>query len=205
MNNASRSDVAQQSQVLPTEVVGKEVGWTEVVRGGDRVRIRPLHSRDAAMERRFIEGLSPTSRRFRFLETMLSPSDGLLRQLTALNPATDVAYVALVDDGPQDREIGVARFSARADGSDCEFAVAVSDAWQQKGLGTHLMFHLIQAARRLGIRKMHSNDAADNDLMRTFATHLHFDHLRDPDDASQVRYSMDLRSDHVVSVHGGGT
>ncbi|MDM0112304.1 GNAT family N-acetyltransferase [Variovorax sp. J22R133] len=171
--------------------------WTEMLRGGDRVLIRPINTNDVEMARKFIEALSPQSRRFRFLETLNSPSEELLEKLTAINPLTDMAYVAVVGEGTQQREVGVARFSAQADGHDCEFAVVVSDAWQEKGLGTLLMQHLIEAARRLGIEKMHSSDLEDNNLMRKFAQHLHLDHKRDPDDITQVLYTVDLRSHPV--------
>lgn len=142
------------------------------------------------MERRFIEELSPASRRFRFLDTMKQPSDALLKQLTQIDPETEIAYVAVIDDGTDDHEVGIARFSAKADGTDCEFAIVVSDSWQNKGLGTHLMYHLIEAARALGIGAMHSSDSQANELMRRFASHLHLDHKTDPDDATQVLYSV---------------
>lgn len=166
--------------------------WTEKLRDGTCVRIRPIHVRDVDMERRFIEALSPESRRFRFLESMQSPSDALLKQLTAINHATDAAYVAVIGAGAEEREIGVARFSATADAKDCEFAVTVSDEWQRQGLGTLLMQHLLEVAQARGIRSLHSSDAADNDAMRKFAEHLHIRHERDPDDAAQVLYSVDL-------------
>ncbi len=172
-------------------VPGPADGWTEVLRGGDRVRIRPVHAGDAAMERRFIEELSPSSRRFRFLGTMASPSGKLLEQLTRMDPKTEVAYVAVIDDKAQDREIGVARFSVGEDGKDCEFAIAVADKWQNKGLGTHLMFHLIEAAREFGIASMHSSDTPANELMRRFADRLHFEHKGDPDDPTQILYTID--------------
>lgn len=173
---------------------GVNGGWHEMLRGADRVLIRPIHAGDVEMERKFIEGLSPESRRFRFLETMNSPSDELLQKLTTINPLTDVAYVAVVGVGAGETEVGVARFSAQEDGEDCEFAVVVSDAWQNKGLGTLLMKYLIVAAQKLGIEKMHSNDLEDNNLMRKFTAHLHIAHKRDPDDTTQVLYSIDLRS-----------
>lgn len=164
----------------------------EMLRGGDRVVVRPLHADDIELERRFIENLSPASRRFRFLETMVSPSDALLKQLTVINHATDAAFVALIGEGAHLREIGVARLSATPDGHDCEFAVVVSDAWQNKGLGTLLMRRLIEVARARGIQTLHSSDAADNDLMRKFAEHLQLDHRTDRDDAALITYSIDL-------------
>jgi GNAT superfamily N-acetyltransferase len=167
-------------------------GWTEKLHDGTRILIRPIHVRDVDMERRFIEALSPDSRRFRFLESMDSPSDALLKQMTDIDHATDAAYVAVLIDGADEREIGVARFSAAADAKDCEFAVTVSDEWQRKGLGTLLMRHLLEVAQSRGIRSLHSSDAAENGAMRKFAEHLHFRHERDPADATQVLYSVDL-------------
>ena len=168
--------------------------WTDTLRDGTRVLIRPIHVRDVEMERRFIEALSPVSRRFRFLESMHSPSDALLKQLIDIDHETDAAYVAVIVDGTKELEIGVARFSATADAKDCEFAITVGDEWQRRGLGSLLMNYLVEAAHARGIRRLHSSDATDNDAMRKFAAHLHLRHERDPDDAGQVLYSVDLAS-----------
>lgn len=176
---------------MPTNASRAE-GCEQVIRGGDRVIVRPLHAQDIEMERRFIEALSPVSRRFRFLESMKSPSDELLKKLTVLDPATDVAYIAVTEAGSQENPVGVGRFSAAVGHKDCEFAVTVADAWQNKGLGTLLMQHLIEAARKRGIKAMHSSDARDNELMRRFSAHLGLAHRQDPDDATQVLYSLAL-------------
>jgi cyd operon protein YbgT len=167
---------------------------TQALRDGTIVRIRRIQASDAPLEREFIEGLSAQSRRFRFLDTLKSPGDALLHKLTSIDPASDDAFIAVVDLAGEEREVGVARFSAKSDGTDCEFAVTVSDAWQGKGLGRLLMQRLIESARSRGIRAMHSSDASDNDLMRRFAQHLGLRHERDPDDAMQVLYTLDLEA-----------
>ncbi len=177
--------------VTPAAAGSKSVAQC-VLRDGTHIVVRPIHADDLELERRFIQALSPSSRRFRFLETMNAPSDALLKQMTVINPSTDAAYVAVIGEGEQQREIGVARFSARPDGHDCEFAVTVSDDWQNKGLGSLLMKRLMDVARARGIEAMHSSDAADNTRMRQFAEHLGLKHRRDPDDAALVLYSMDL-------------
>ena len=41
--------------------------WVEKLRDGTTVLIRPITDEDVTLERRFIEGLSPQSSRFRFL------------------------------------------------------------------------------------------------------------------------------------------
>ena len=169
-----------------------------MLRDGTRVHIRPIHPEDIELERQFIESMSPQSRRFRFMATMNSPSDALLEQLTNIKPGTDAAFVALLDTGDDTQEIGVSRFSAKADGSDCEFAVTVTDEWQHKGLGTLLMQCLVDLAKARGIKQMHSSDAADNTLMRMFAKHLHFESRRDSDDATQIIYTVYLDKDQTI-------
>ncbi len=168
--------------------------WTDTLRDGTPVMIRPIADTDIEIERRFIERLSPSSRRFRFLGEMKTPSEQLLRQFTHLDHATEAAFVALLGDGSNNEEIGVSRYSARTDGLGCECAVAVSDEWQHRGLGTILMQHLIDVARQRGIATMYSMDAADNVAMRDLAEHLGFQRSSDPNDATQVIHSLDLNA-----------
>ena len=105
-----------------------------------------------------------------------------------------VAYIALVDNGPEQQEIGVCRYSANPDGLSCECAVAVSDEWQGKGLATILMQRLIQTARTHGIKCMYSRDAHDNQDMRKLAQHLGFRRNVDPNDPTLVIHALDLTS-----------
>jgi RimJ/RimL family protein N-acetyltransferase len=166
---------------------------TEVLHDGSTVTIRPLLKQDIELERRFIEGLSPQSRRYRFLCSLVTPTDALLRQLTELDPQREAALVALVEDHGATREVGVARFSG-VPGGKAEIAVTVSDEWQNKGLGTALMRRLIDLARQRGIREFYSIDAWSNDHMRRLAEHLGFEHKADPEDATQVVYTLQLAS-----------
>ncbi len=179
---------------------GPPDGWDEMLHDGTQIHIRSIRRRDVALEKRFIETLSPDSRRFRFLESMRSPSDALLKQLTDIDHTRDAAFIAVVVIDGVEREVGVARFNTSDTAETCEFAVTVSDEWQRKGLGTSLMRHLLESARARGIRTLYSSDAADNVAMRKFAEHLHFRHERDPDDAAQVKYSVDLQSQPSVEA-----
>ncbi len=197
--------IAEQfaSAPFPALSTGEDLGakpinehhWNAVLKDGQEVMIREIRKQDAELERHFIERLSPESRRFRFFGTLVSPSDNLLRQLVTLDPARDVALIALIGHGADQSEIGVARLSTEGDDS-CEFAVTVSDEWHKKGLGTLLMQHLIYLAMDRGIKSMHSTDAEDNEPMREFAAHLGFKRTPDPDDATLVVHSLDLSVSH---------
>jgi GNAT superfamily N-acetyltransferase len=167
--------------------------WKETLRDGTTVLIRPIRPTDAAIGRRFVQQLSPTSRRYRFLGEV-TPSVQLLERLVNPDPEHEAAFIALIADGAEKREIGVARYSARADGLVCECAVVVSDEWQHRGLATVLMFHLIEVARERGIECMYSVDAAGNTGMQELAAHLGFRRKADPTDATQVLHTLDLKA-----------
>jgi len=168
--------------------------WKEKLRDGTTVLIRPISGTDIDIERKFIERLSPQSRRYRFLGEIATPSPALLDRLTHPDPAHDAAFVALIADGAEKREIGVARFCADSDERNCECAVSVADDWQGKGLATLLMQHLIEIARQRGFEHMYSIDARDNENMRSLAEFLGFERKPDPQDSTQVLHSLKLRA-----------
>ncbi len=164
---------------------------TETLRDGSCITLRPISKADIGLERQFIEGLSAQARRFRFLCSIRTPSDALLKQLTDIDNTRDAALIALADEAGLQKEVGVARFSAAPDGR-AEVAVAVSDDWRNKGLGTMLMKRLIQIARDRGIKALYSIDAPENEAMRELAAYLGFERRTDPDNATQVIHTLVL-------------
>ncbi|MEO8742406.1 MAG: GNAT family N-acetyltransferase [Lysobacteraceae bacterium] len=181
----------------PISPILDDAQWNETLRDGTTVLIRAIRDDDTELERRFIERLSPQSRHYRFLGSIKNPDSKLLRQLTHVNHVSDIAFVALIQDGGTEREIGVSRYDASSDGESCECAVAVSDDWHNRGLATLLMNHLIDVARQHGISHMYSLDAPDNQPMRELAEHLGFVRTQDPNDARQVLHTLDLNAPTV--------
>lgn len=183
---------ASDHSLVTTPISAETPRWTHRLRDGTGVLIRALRKEDAALERTFIERLSPASRRFRFLGQIASPSDELIRSLTDIDYVHDVAFVALLHADNEKKEIGVARYGTSADGTRCECAVTVADEWQGRGLGTVLLEHLIDVARERGIREMYSIDAADNHAMRDLADAFGFTRTTDPDDPTLVTHRLRL-------------
>jgi len=178
--------------LVEAEPTADDPHWTDTLRDGTHVLIRPIHREDAALEKAFIQRLSPGSRRYRFLGTIGEPSSDLIRQLTDIDYRHDAAFIALVHRDGEKREVGVSRFSLSADGRSCECAVTVADEWQHKGLGAVLMRHLIDVARLRGVHSMVSYDAADNAAMRDLADYLGFRRDIDPNDPKQVVHSLTI-------------
>ena len=129
---------------------------------GSEVMLRPLEPEDADLVLDLFEGLGERSREQRFLtpKHRLTATD--LRQLTAVDHVDHEAVLAL--SAEDHRPLGVARFvRSPADPEMADVAVAVVDAWQERGLGTVLASSLVARARELGVRRFSLIMARDNE------------------------------------------
>lgn len=166
--------------------------WIDHLRDGTPVLIRPLRTEDREREEDFIRRLSPAARRYRFLGTFRQPSPALVDQLMKVDFPRQAAFVALLHDNGELREIGVSRYAATDEEQQCECAVTVADEWQNKGLGVLLMRHLIDVARSNGFKRMVSLDDACNENMRQLADFLGFRRESLPDDPARVVHTLEL-------------
>jgi len=141
-------------------------------RDGVPFRIRPIRAADEKLDRDFIIRLSPESRYRRMMNAMLEPSAAVLYRFVHVDYDRDMAFAALVGNPPDEQIIGIARYAHEPTGPDCEFAVAVADAWQKRGVGTILMQNLLEYAHARGIREVHGEILADNQRMIEFARWL---------------------------------
>jgi GNAT superfamily N-acetyltransferase len=132
------------------------------LRDGSRVEIRPLTPSDTRGLAAGFERLSELSRYRRFLSPTAHLSDKQLRYLTDIDHHDHEALVA-IDPASHDG-LGVARYvRSRVDREEAEFAVAVADDWQRRGLGTALLRHLAARARAEGIVRFTGLVSADNE------------------------------------------
>jgi acetyltransferase len=149
-------------------------GWerTASTRDGVALQIRPIRADDEKRDRDFIIRLSPESRYRRMMNAMMEPSSELLYRFVHVDYDRDMAFAALVGLPPEDQIIGVARYAREPTGPGCEFAVAVADSWQKRGVATTLMRILLEYAHAHGIREMQGEILADNHRMIALARSL---------------------------------
>lgn len=114
------------------------------------VELRTLRAGDSRAVLEVFAGLGPRSRELRFLTAKPRLTSADLRQLTDVDHPDHVAVLA-VSAG---RAIGVARFVRdREDPHSADVAVAVVDAWQDRGVGTMLADELVRRALEAGVRR----------------------------------------------------
>ncbi len=124
-------------------------------RGGVRLHIRPLRADDAARERAFIDGLSPSTLVQRVLGTLTEVSDEQVAELVRPDWPRRLALAAFGCDAVTgDGIVGVARFDVSERPGAAEFAIVVADRWQRHGVGHALFDRLVRGARVAGYREL---------------------------------------------------
>jgi acetyltransferase len=155
------------------------------LKDGTRLALRPMRPEDALREQRFVTGLSERSRFLRFQHYSHDLSPELLERFTQLDYDRELALVVL---GPDGEFLAVGRYAPTADGETAEFALAVADAWQGRGIGGALLSRLRDAAREAGYKALVGYVLADNSEMLNLAAHMGFvQQSRDGDTAVVIR------------------
>jgi GNAT superfamily N-acetyltransferase len=100
----------------------------------------------------------------------------LLKLLTDVDQRLHRAWVVEADE-PGRPVIADARYvRGPAQPATAEFALAVADDWQGRGLGRRLVAHLAREARRQGVQRLYGEVLAENRrmlaLMREFGARL---------------------------------
>jgi acetyltransferase len=153
----------------PVELVQN---WT--LRDGTGVVIRPIRPEDRQIEQDFVHNLSDESRYFRFFNAVRDLTETALTHFTQVNFDREMALIAVIRENGRETEIGVARYAINPDGTSCEFAIVVADAWQRKGIGSKLMHSLMDAAGSRGLRTMEGWVLAGNTRMLALMDALGF-------------------------------
>lgn len=153
---------------------------------GTDIKIRPIRPEDAAIEQSFVRELSAQSKYFRFMQGLNELTQQMLVRFTQLDYSYELALIAVLESHDRETELGVARYVMNPDGESCEFALVVADKWQNKGIGTHLINALMDAARARGIMRMDGEILASNTNMLKLTSNLGFS-LKTSDDDPAIK------------------
>jgi len=157
---------------------------------GHQVRLRLIDSRDTAQWTDFVNGCSDKSLWFRFL-TPFSATPERAQRFCCMNPEDEIAVVAEMKVGNQHKFLGIARLikNKRLE-TEVEYAVIISDFWQNKSLGTRLSVECIELAKKEGYKLIRAETIQENFAMIRICRRCNF--AFDGKDENMVSMSLSL-------------
>jgi len=158
---------------------------------GTDIVVRPIRPEDAKIEASFVQNLSPQSKYFRFMHGLNRLTPAMLARFTQIDYDREMALVAL-NPPDEDSMLGVVRYISNPDGTSCEFALTVADAWQSRGVGRQLMEQIIIIAHDRGLETMMGEVLTANSKMLRLCKKLGFHSVRSADDPEITIVSLPL-------------
>ena len=145
----------------------------EILRDGGSIHLRAIRPDDKQRLHDHFTRLSNRSVYFRFFGAKKRLTDAELARFTELDFVRNMALVATLREGDEERIIGVGRYAALdADGASqrAEVAFAIADEHQGRGIGMLLLEHLAPIAHANGITEFEADVLGENNrMMEVFA------------------------------------
>ena len=151
---------------------------------GAHFTLRPIQPEDEEMLIAFHSTLSQKSVHFRYFGSISLEAridHGRLARICFSDYEREIAIVAEHGLGAARRVVAVGRLNRLHRRNQAEFAVVVSDAWQGRGLGTHLLEKLIQIGREEKLEAITGSILRENIAMLRICHHLGFQIYEEPD------------------------
>lgn len=172
------------------------MGWQTyavdgLLRDGHSIRIRAIRPGDKDRLMGLFRRQGPETIHYRFFGAKATLTDAELGYFTELDFDRHVALAAVRGTGDDEEFLGVARY-VRGEGAragTAEFAVAVADADQGRGVGTLLLGHLARIAERSGVTAFEADVLGDNRRMFEMLRAADF-RLREASPGSVVRVAF---------------
>jgi len=141
---------------------------------GQQLFIRPIRPSDADLLIDHFYSLSQRSIYLRFFSPLKQLSRENIIKFTQIDYDREIALVALMGSKPNKKMVGVCRIILFPDGEQAEFAMAISDACQGKGIGASLLKKCLNAAWHKGIKKVMGLVLPENTQMLKLGKKLGF-------------------------------
>ncbi len=157
---------------------------TAKLEDGTSVTIRPIRPEDEPAMVDFHQGLSERSVRLRYFSPLKLGQRTTHERLTRVcfnDYDRELALVAELKNAKTGKKeiLGVGRLSKSRTQNDAEFAVLISDLWQNKGLGSELLSRIVQVARDEKLLKVSADVLPENVEMQRVCEKLGFKLVRD--------------------------
>jgi acetyltransferase len=164
---------------------------------GEQFVLRPVLPQDKLLLEEFYASLSPLSRRLRFHCAVNTLSQDRLSAMSEIDYDKHLALVVTYVHDGQEIIVADARYVIDASQRGGEFAIAVSDVWQRRGIASHAIAGLCKAARLQGLDWLWGDVLDDNKAMLGLMQKAGFYQSAHGEDRGFVRVEASLASAHA--------
>jgi GNAT superfamily N-acetyltransferase/acyl CoA:acetate/3-ketoacid CoA transferase beta subunit len=148
------------------EVGPQEIKTTFLCDDGTLINFRPIHPTDEPRIRDLFYGVSAETLYKRFMSRMKWVSREEVQGLVYIDHRTEVALVGTLSEAFGEDIIAVGHYYLNPKTNRAEVAFIVDDAWQNRGIGSFLLKHLITIAKRNGIAGFTAEVLRENKSMQ---------------------------------------
>ena len=113
----------------------------------------------------FFYSLSPQSMHKRFMSLRVDMPHERRQKYLPVDYEKDMAIVALVKEGGNEILVGLGQYFLNRDQHSAEVAIVVKDSYQNKSVGTEILFYLTTIARQRGLLGFIAEVLIDNEPM----------------------------------------
>jgi acyl-CoA hydrolase/GNAT superfamily N-acetyltransferase len=148
-------------------VVGpKELRTTYLLNDGTLLNFRPIHPTDEPRMRDLFYKLSEATIYYRFMGYQKIVSRRQIQDFVYIDHRNDVTIVGTLPEAHGEDILAIGSYYLDPKTNLAEVAFVVSDHWQNHGIGTFLLRHLMRIARRNGIRGFTAEVLVENKPMQ---------------------------------------
>lgn len=148
-------------------VVGpKELRTTYLLNDGTLLNFRPIHPTDEPRMRDLFYKLSEATIYYRFMGYQKIVPRKQIQDFVYIDHRNDVTIVGTLPEAHGEDIIAIGSYYLDPKTNLAEVAFVVSDKWQNHGIGTFLLKHLMRIARRNGIRGFTAEVLVENKPMQ---------------------------------------
>ena len=166
---------------------------TAHLKDGSPVILRPIKPEDEPMWLELLGSCSKESIYYRFRYDFYFDSHEVATQFCFIDYDREIAIVAEIEEEGRRKLIGVGRLIADPDVEVMEYAILITDAWQQKELGYIITEYCIEIAKIRDVKILVAETTRDNKPMISVFKKLNFK-IRFNED-STVSVKKDLTED----------
>jgi acyl-CoA hydrolase/RimJ/RimL family protein N-acetyltransferase len=156
---------------------------------GLKIFLRPVKITDEGLMKDFFYSLSPKSVHKRFMSLRLDMPHERLQEYLPVDYEKNMAIAAIAKEEENEILVGLAQYFLNPDQHTAEVAIVVRDSYQQKSVGTEILFYLTSIARQRGLLGFTAEVLVDNQPMLRLFEKLGFDINRRYEEGV---YSLDI-------------